>query len=60
VMDGEVMTLITHWQALYSFIDFIMLYGLCEWIDTPTELDLHLPPPGGMIRSVAGLIRLAL
>jgi len=60
VMDGEVMTLITHWQALNAYIDFIMLQGLCEWIDTTEELDFYLPPPGGITRSMAGLIKLAL
>ncbi len=60
VMDGEVMTLVSHWQALYGFLDFLMLPGLCEWMDTPEELNEYLPPPGGWTRTIAGFMKLSL
>ena len=60
VMDGEVQILISNWQALYGLIDFVLLPGLCEWLETTEALDALLPPPGGMTRSTAGLMKLSL
>jgi hypothetical protein len=60
VMDGEVMVTVSGWDALPGLLDFIMLVGLCEWIDTQEELDALLPPPGGMTRKIANLMKLAL
>ncbi len=60
VMDGEVMVLLGGWQSLFGFIDFLLLPGLCEWLETTEELDALLPPPSGMIRAMAGLMKLTL
>jgi hypothetical protein len=60
VMDGEVMVTIGGWQALYGFMDFMLLPGLCEWVETTGQLDALLPPPSGMVRGMAGLMRLSL
>jgi hypothetical protein len=60
VMDGEVQVILGGWQALYGFLDFLLLPGLCEWVETTDELDALLPPPGGMTRSMAGLMKLAM
>ena len=60
VMDGEVMVTIGGWQALYGFMDFMLLPGLCEWVETTEQLDALLPPPSGMVRGMAGLMRLSL
>jgi len=60
VMDGEVMTTVTEWQTLAALIDFDILLGLTTWLDTQKELDALLPPPGGMTRSMANLLKLAL
>jgi len=60
VMDGEVMLTIGGWQALFGFFDFILLPGLCEWIETTEELDALLPPPSGFVRGLAGLMKLTL
>lgn len=60
VMDGEAMVLLGGWQALYGFMDFMLLPGLCEWVETPEQLDRLLPPPGGFTRSIAGLMKLSL
>jgi len=48
------------WQALYGFLDFLLLPGLCEWVDTTEELDALLPPPSGITRGMAGLMKLSL
>ena len=60
VMDGEAMTTMTGWQTLAGVVDFDILQGLTAWIDTQQQLDSLLPPPGGMTRSMANLLRLAL
>ena len=60
VMDGEVMVLIGGWQSLFGFMDFLLLPGLCEWIETIEQLDALLPPPSGMTRGLAGFMKLAL
>jgi hypothetical protein len=60
VMDGEVQITLGGWQSLYGFLDFLMLPGLCEWVDTTEELDALLPPPSGMVRAMAGLMKLTL
>jgi len=59
-MDGEAMVTLTGWQSLYGFLDFMLLPGLCEWVDSPEAIDALLPPPGGFARSVAGLMKLSL
>jgi len=60
VMDGEVMVLLGGWQSLYGFIDFLLLPGLCEWLETTEQLDSLLPPPSGFTRGMAGLMKLTL
>lgn len=60
VMDAEVMLLVGGWQSLYGFMDFLLLPGLCEWVETTEELDALLPPPSAMTRALAGLMKLAL
>ena len=53
VMDGEVQIAVTGWNTLTGLIDFLFIAGLSEWIEL-------LPPPGGMTRSLANLIRMLL
>jgi hypothetical protein len=60
VMDGEVMVIVGGWDGLTGLMDFILLVGLSEWIESQEELDALLPPPGGMTRSIANLMKLAL
>jgi hypothetical protein len=60
VMDGEVQVLVAGWQAISGYLDFILLPGLCVWPETTAELDELLPPPGGMTRGMAGLMKLSL
>jgi hypothetical protein len=60
VMDGEVQITVCGWSALTGMMDFILLAGLCEWVDTQEDLDRLFPPPGGLTRKIGNLIRLLL
>jgi len=60
VMDGEVQITVTGWNALTGFLDFLILPGLTEWIETQERLNELLPPPSGFNRKVANLIKLML
>jgi len=60
VMDGEVQITLSGWNSLAGLIDFRFIVGLCEWVDTLEELDELLPPPGGMTRTMANFMKLAL
>ncbi len=60
VMDGEVMVVVGGWQSLYGFMDFLLLPGLCDWVETTEELDALLPPPSALVRALAGLMKLTL
>jgi hypothetical protein len=60
IMDGEVQILVTQWHILSGLLDFYIIEGLTEWIDTQERLDELLPPPGGMTKWMANLLRLAL
>ena len=60
VMDGEVMVTVTGWNSLAGVLDFQLLVGLCEWIDSQEALDELLPPPSGATRKMANLIKLML
>ena len=59
VMDGEVMVLVGGWQSLYGFMDFLLLPGLCEWVETTEELNSLLPAAGSITRALAGFSKLA-
>jgi hypothetical protein len=56
-LDGEVQITTTGWNTLPGLVDFFLLVGLTEWPQTQEELDRLLPPPGGMTRSLARLLR---
>ena len=59
-LDGEVQVTMTHWNTLAGLMDFSIIEGLSEWPETQEELDRLLPPPSGLVRSLANLIRLLL
>jgi hypothetical protein len=60
VMDGEVMITATGWSTIGGLMDFFILEGLTVWIDDQESLDALLPPPSGLARSIANLMKLAL
>jgi hypothetical protein len=60
VMDGEVMIILAGKQALIGIMDFLVIAGLCEWVETPEEVDELLPAPSGINRTTAGWMKLAL
>ena len=59
-LDGEVTIIMAGWNALNGLMDFLLLAGLSEWLETTEELDELLPPPGGIMRSTSGLIKIML
>jgi hypothetical protein len=60
VMNGEVMLTMAGSSSAAGLIDFMLLAGLCQWPETPEELDELLPPPGGFTRRLASFIKLGL
>ena len=60
VVDAEVMVVLGGWQSVFGYLDFLLLPGMCEWLETTDELDALLTPPGGFTRSMAGLMKLSL
>jgi hypothetical protein len=56
-LDGEVQITTTGWNTLPGVVDFFLLVGLSTWPETQEELDKLLPPPSGMTRSLARLLR---
>ena len=60
VLNGEVMVVLAGWQALYGFLDFLILPGLCDWVETTEEIDEQIPPGGWFTRWAAGLGKLML
>ena len=60
VMDGEAMVITTGWSTFEGLLDFIILPGLCEWVDDIDRLDELFPPPSGFGRQTANLLKLAM
>jgi neutral trehalase len=60
VLNAETMIIVSEWQALTGFMDFLLLPGLCEWVDTVDELDALLPAPSTMRRTISNFIRILL
>ena len=59
-MNGEVMLTISGIESLVGVIDFVLLSGLCEWPESPEELDKLLPPPGWLMRNLSEFVKIAL
>ena len=60
VLNAEVKILVSSWQALHGFMDFLLLPGLCTWVDSVEALDALLPAPGGTRRTLSNFIRILL
>jgi hypothetical protein len=60
VLNGEVMVVLAGWQSLYGFLDFLILPGLCDWVETTDQIDAAIPPGGWFTRWASGLMKLAL
>jgi hypothetical protein len=41
-------------------MDFLLLPGLCEWVDSQEKLDALLPPPSSTRRWISNFIRILL
>jgi phosphatidylserine/phosphatidylglycerophosphate/cardiolipin synthase-like enzyme len=59
-MDGEALIILAGKQALIGSMDFLIIAGLCEWLETPEEIEELLPAPGRINRTVAGWMKLGL
>lgn len=60
VMDGEAMVITTGWSTFEGLLDFIILPGLCEWIDDIDRLGELFPPPSGFGRWMGNFMKLAM
>jgi hypothetical protein len=60
VLNAETMIIVSEWQALTGFMDFLLLPGLCEWVETIEELEALLPAPSTMRRTISNFIRILL
>lgn len=60
LMDGEAMITMAGWRSLVGMLDFMLLTGLCQWVETVDDLNALLPPGSGMQRTMAGLMKLIL
>jgi hypothetical protein len=47
-------------ESLVGVIDFVLLSGLCEWPESPEEVDTLLPPPGWLMRNLSEFIKICL
>ena len=57
MLDGEASVLLSGGSALQGLMDFIVLLGLCTWLESPEQLDQFIPPPGSFHRLIGRWIR---
>ena len=57
MLDGEASVLLAGGSALQGLMDFIVLLGLCTWLESPEQLDQFIPPPGSFHRLIGRWIR---
>jgi hypothetical protein len=57
LLDGEASVLLSGGSALQGLMDFIVLLGLCTWLEQPEQLDQFIPPPGSFHRLIGRWIR---
>jgi hypothetical protein len=57
MLDGEASVLLSGGSALQGLMDFIVLLGLCTWLESPEQLDQFIPPPGSLHRLIGRWIR---
>jgi len=60
VMNGEVMIVLSGMKSLDGSLDFLLLAGLCEWMESTERVDELLPPPGRFMRKMSGFVKVAL
>ena len=46
LLDGESVLLLSHFGAAVGIDDFVLLPGLCTWVDTPEDLARYVPAGG--------------
>ena len=58
LLDGESMLVISHFGAAAGIGDFVLLPGLCTWVDTPDELHRYLPRRTGFAKTLSHALRI--
>ncbi len=59
VLDGEVAFVVAGWSALFGVPDFIVIAGLCQWIEDVSQLEELFPRYEGLQRRISRWIRIA-
>jgi len=59
VLDGEVAFVVAGWSALVGLADFIVIAGLCRWIEDVAELEELFPRYEGLQRRISRWIKIA-
>ncbi len=57
VLDGEVAFVVAGWSSLFGLPDFLVITGLCRWIEDLDELEALFPRYEGLQRRISRLIR---
>ena len=58
LLDGESMLVFSHFSAAVGIDDFVLLPGLCIWVDTPEQLHRYVPLPRPLVRRLARWTRI--
>jgi len=60
MLDGEATVLVSGIYAAAGLVDLYYVMARTTWVTTQAEIDRLLPPPGGLMRWIARIIRPAL
>jgi hypothetical protein len=52
MLDGEVLMAVAGQDAMIGLADFMVVLGLCEWVDDPAALDPHFPELSGLMKGL--------
>ncbi len=55
--DNRTDFIMSHFEALAGLIDFLLIAGLCDWVDTREDLERLLPAYSGTKRTVARRVK---
>ncbi len=58
MLDGEVVVAVAGSDAIIGLADFMLILGLSEWIDDPSQLQPHFPEIGGIMKGIGKWARI--
>jgi hypothetical protein len=58
VLDGEVVVAVAGPDAIIGLADFMVILGLTDWLDEPSELDTYFPEISGILTGIAKWARI--